>query len=127
MKTSLDEVKEIIEGIIRLQDKIMREEPWLVEEAKESEGNIAQIEIYNVLGTYRERLKLQGMKIVKTTEEPIHLIRCSLDVFLDLLLGEQDFGDAYANGLIEFRGENFQVHALKWAKAFKRIRKHIKI
>lgn len=127
--SSLDEIKEVIEGLLRLQDKILaRERDWIVEEAKENVGNVAQIEIYNVFGTYAERLKLDnGYRIVKTTEPPKHVIRVHIDTFIDLLTGDLDFKDAYAKGLVEFKGENYHLHAIKWAKGFERIRKYLKL
>lgn len=127
--SSLDEIKEVIEGLLRLQDKILaRERDWIVEEAKENVGNVAQIEIYNVFGTYAERLKLDnGYRIVKTTEPPKHVIRVHIDTFIDLLIGDLDFKDAYAKGLVEFKGENYHLHAIKWAKGFERIRKYLRL
>lgn len=127
--SSLDEIKEVIEGLLRLQDKILaRERDWIVEEAKENVGNVAQIEIYNVFGTYAERLKLDnGYRIVKTTEPPKHVIRVHIDTFIDLLTGDLDFKDAYAKGLVEFKGENYHLHAIKWAKGFERIRKYLRL
>lgn len=127
--SSFDEIKEVIEGLLRLQDKILaRERDWIVEEAKENVGNVAQIEIYNVFGTYAERLKLDnGYRIVKTTEPPKHVIRVHIDTFIDLLTGDLDFKDAYAKGLVDFKGENYHLHAIKWAKGFERIRKYLRL
>lgn len=129
MKSSIDEIGEILEGILRLQDIILkRERSWIETEAKEDVGNVAQIEVYNAFGTYSERLKLDsGYRIVKTNEEPKHLIRVHIDTLIDLLTGDLDFGEAYAKGLIEFRGENFHLHAIKWAKGFSRLRKYLNI
>jgi len=131
--TSINEVKEIVEGLLRLQDKILQKEPQLLEEAKEEVGNVAQIEIYSLHGNYVERLKLDnGLKIVRTNEEPKHVIRMHIDTFIDLLIGERDgepfdFGKAYMMGLIEFNGVDYHFHAMKWAKAFERLRKYINI
>jgi len=130
--TSIDEVKEVVEGLIKLQDKIVKKEQWLINEAKEEVGNVAQIEIYSLHGNYVERLKLEnGLKIVKTNEEPKHVIRMHIDTFIDLLIGERDgepfdFGKAYMMGLIEFNGVDYHFHAMKWAKAFEKLRKYIK-
>jgi len=128
MKTAVGEVEDVINGLLKLQDMILKREPWLLEEAKESIENVAQIEIYHLFGAYRERLKLdKGLKIIKTTEKPKHLISMHLDVFLDLIIGTIDFGEAYVRGLVEFRGESYHVHALRWAEAFKRLRKYLKM
>jgi len=130
--TSIDEVREVVEGLIKLQDKIVKKEQWLVNEAKEEVGNVAQIEIYSLHGNYIERLKLEnGLKIVKTNEKPKHVIRMHIDTFIDLLIGERDgepfdFGKAYVMGLIEFNGVDYHFHAMKWAKAFEKLRKYIK-
>jgi len=125
--SSLDEIKEVIDGLLRLQDMILKKErTWIEQEAQESIGNIAQIEVYNVFGSYRERLKLvDGYRIVKTTEQPKHVIRIHIDTLIDLLTGEMDFHEAYAKGLVQFNGENYHIHAIKWAKGFARLRKYI--
>jgi len=123
---SIDEVEEIIDGLLKLQDKIIRKEKWISEEAVEDVGNVAHIEVYSVFGSYSTRLKLdKGLRIVKTNEKPLHVIRMHIDTFLDLLTGTLDFGEAWARGLIEFDGDNYHVHAMKWARAFKRLRKYI--
>jgi len=129
----VEDVKEVIDGILKLQDKIMAREPWTIDEAKESVGNIAQIEIYSLYGTHDERLKLdESLRIVRTNEPPKHVIRMHIDVFLDLLLGERDgrafdFGKAWIQGLVEFYGEDYITHSLKWAKAFERLRKYLSL
>ena len=128
---AVNEIKEVIDGILKLQDKIMSREPWIVEEAKENVGNIAHIEIYSLYGSHVERLKLdENLRIVKTSEEPKHIIRMHIDVFLDLILGERDgqpfdFGKAWTQGLVEFYGEDYITHAMKWAKAFERLRRYL--
>ena len=130
---AVSEIKEIVDGLLRLQDKILSRESWLKDEAKENIGNVAQIEVYDLYGTYRERLKLApGLKIVRTDEKPLHLIRLHIDTFIDLLLGERDgepfdFGKAYAMGLVEFEGQDYHFHATKWAKSFERLRKYLKL
>ena len=123
---AIDEIKDIFEGLLRLQDIILQREPWIKDEAKEDIGNVAHIEVYNVFGTHTERLKLEkGFRIVKTKEPPKHKIRMHIDVFLDLLTGEIDFHEAYVKGLIEFEGEQYHIHAMKWSRAFERLRKYI--
>jgi len=122
-------VEEIIDGLLNLQDRMMDivdREPWLQKEAEEGKGRIAQIEVYDLDGTYGKRLKVTNdLRIVETEDEPIHLIRCHVDTFLDCLSGDLTFGDAYARGLIEFQGENYQVHAAKWSRAFQRYRGYL--
>ena len=131
MAAAVDEIREIINGILKLQDKIMSREPWIVEEARENVGNVAHIEIYSLYGSHVERLKLdENFRIVRTEEKPKHVIRMHIDCLIDLILGERDgqpfdFGKAWTQGLIEFYGEDYITHAMKWSKAFERLRKYI--
>ena len=129
----MSEIREIIDGLLKLQDKLRKKEKWLVDEAKQNVGNVAQIEIYSDKETYREKLKLdENLRIVRTNEDAKHVIRMHLDTFIDLLIGERDgshfdFGTAWTQGLIEFTGEDYISHAMKWAKAFERLRKYLDI
>jgi len=122
-------VEEIIDGLLNLQDRMMNivdREPWLQKEAEEGKGRIAQIEVYDLQGTYSKRLKVtDDLRIVETEEEPVHLIRCHVDSFLDILGGDLTFGDAYSRGLIDFQGKDFHVHAMKWARAFQKYRGYL--
>lgn len=127
----MNEVKEIIDGLLKLQDKIMKKEKWTIKEAEKNVGNIAQIEIYDVFGKYSDRLKLdKNYRIVRTNEKPKHIIRMHIDTFIDLLLGERDgepfdFGKAWVQGLVEFQGEDYITHAMKWAEVFSKLRKYL--
>lgn len=126
-----DTIREIIDGLLKIQDKILATETWLRDEVAENIGNVAQLEVYDIFGAYSERLKLDSnLRIVRTNEPPKHIIRLHIDTFIDLLIGERDgepfdFGKAYAMGLVEFEGEDYHVHAVKWAKSFSRLRKYL--
>jgi hypothetical protein len=133
-------IEKIIDGLLKLQDIILKNERDLVGDLlKDSRdiGNVAQIEIYDEESNYSVRLKLdEGYRIVKTNEEPIHVIRMHIDTLLDLILGERggrpfDFGRAYAEGWIQLYGKDYHIHAMRfardWEKAFKRFRKYLKV
>ena len=122
----MSEVEDIINGLLRLQNLVVGPKPvdeWVLKKAKENVGNIAMIRVYDEEGVSEVTLKLtEDLKIVKTNEKPKHVITMHIDVFLDLLDGDLDFRDAYVNGLLDFQGENYHVHALLWSKAFERLR-----
>jgi len=122
----MSDVEDIINGLLRLQNFVVGPKPvdeWVLKKAKENVGNIAMIRVYDEEGVSEVTLKLtEDLKIVKTNEKPKHVITMHIDVFLDLLDGDLDFRDAYVNGLLDFQGENYHVHALLWSKAFERLR-----
>jgi len=122
----MSEVEEIINGLLRLQDKILGDKSidrWVKDRASENIGNVASLRVFDEEGQTEVTLKLdKDMKIKKTNEKPRHVITMHIDTFIDLLSGELDFKEAYVNGLIEFDGDNYHVHAMMWAKAFERIR-----
>ena len=126
----MSDVEDIINGLLRLQKWIIGSKPvdeWVLEKAKENVGNIAMIRVYDEEGVSEVTLKLtEDLKIVKTNEKPKHVITMHIDVFLDLLDGDLDFRDAYVNGLLDFQGESYHVHALLWSKAFERLRNVLK-
>jgi len=123
---SQKEIREIIDGLLSLQSIIIKNEPWIIDETKGDIGNVAQIEIYDSNGVYPERLKLvENYKIVRTDEKPIHKISMHIDTLIDLLSGDIDFGEAYLKGLVKFEGKDFHIHAMKWSKAIKRLRKYL--
>jgi len=122
----MSEVEDIINGLLRLQNLVVGPKPideWVLEKAKENVGNIAMIRVYDEEGVSEVTLKLtEDLKIVKTNEKPRHVITMHINTFIDLLTGDLDFRDAYVNGLIDFQGESYHVHALLWSKAFERLR-----
>ena len=122
----MSDVEDIINGLLRLQNLVVGPNPvdeWVLEKARENVGNVAMIRVYDDSGISEVTLKLtEDLKIVKTNEKPKHVITMHINVFLDLLSGDLDFRDAYLNGLLDFQGENYHIHALLWSKAFERLR-----
>jgi len=122
----MSEVEDIINGLLRLQNLVVGPKPvdeWVLEKAKENVGNIAMIRVYDEEGVSEVTLKLtEDLKIVKTNENPKHVITMHINTFIDLLTGDLDFRDAYVNGLLDFQGENYHVHCMLWAKSFERLR-----
>ena len=121
------EVEEIIDGLLKLQDVILGDNPadeWVKQRAIENAGNVAYIHIVDEEGSTQVRLKLdENLRIVKTNEPPTHVITMHIDVFLGILAGEIDPREAYVRGLLSFRGKDYHFHALMWAKSFERLRK----
>jgi len=126
----MSDVEDIINGLLRIQEWVMDSkamDEWILEKAKENVGNVAMLRVYDEEGVSEVTLKLtEDLKIVKTNEKPKHVITMPIDVFLLLLSGDMDFGDAYTMGLLNFQGENFHIHALLWAESFKRLRGALK-
>jgi len=119
-------VEEIVDGLLSLQDRLFAKEEWLKEEAREGVGRVAQLLVYEAGGTYKKRLELKpNLRIVESERDPVHVVSCHVDTFLDLLNGDLSFGDAYTRGEVDFSGENYHKHAVKWARAFKRLRGYI--
>jgi len=121
----MSEVEEVINGLLRLQDKLMREnnDTWLEERMSENMGNVAMLMVYDDEGITKVALKLDSdMKIRKTNEKPKHVITMHVDTLLDLLTGDLDFRDAYLKGWLDFQGEDYHFHAMLWAKSFERLR-----
>jgi len=122
----MSDVEDIINGLLRLQDKILGDKPvdrWVKDRVVENIGNVASLRVFDEEGETVVTLKLdRDLRIRKTNEKPKHVITMHIDTFLDLLGGDLDFRQAYVNGLIDFQGEDYHLHCLMWAKAFERIR-----
>jgi len=122
----MSDVEDIINGLLRLQDKILGDRPvdrWVKDRAVENIGNVASLRVFDEEGETVVTLKLdKDLRIRKTNERPKHVITMHIDTFLDLLGGALDFRQAYVNGLLDFQGEDYHLHCLMWAKAFERIR-----
>jgi len=118
--------EEIIDGLLNLSDRIFSQEEWLADQAKEQAGNVAIIEVYDLEKTVSRKLKLQpNLKIVETDKDHRHRIRMHTDTFLDLLSGKLTFGDAWTEGEVEFYGEDYNKHAVIWARSFEKLRGYI--
>ena len=122
----MSDVEDIINGLLRLQDKILGDKPvdrWVKDRVVENIGNVASLRVFDEEGETVVTLKLdRDLRIRKTNEKPKHVITMHIDTFIDLLTGDLDFRQAYVNGLVDFEGENYHVHAMMWARAFERIR-----
>ena len=122
----MSDVEDIINGLLRLQDKIIGDKPvdrWVKDRVVENIGNVASLRVFDEEGETVVTLKLdKDLRIRKTNERPKHVITMHIDTFIDLLSGDLDFRQAYVNGLVDFEGENYHVHAMMWARAFERIR-----
>jgi len=118
--------EEIIDGLLSLSDRIFSQEEWLTSQAKEQMGNVAIIEVYDLEGTVSRKLKLRpNLQIVETDEDHLHRIRMHTDTLLDLLNGDLTFGDAWTQGEVEFYGEDYNRHAVIWARSFEKLRGYI--
>ena len=99
----MSEVGEIIDGLLELQNLIVGPNPvdeWVLERVKENIGNVAMLRVYDEEGVSEVTLKLtEDLKIVKTSENPKHVITMHIDTLLDILAGDLDFGSAYVKGL----------------------------
>jgi len=121
-----ERTEEIIDGLLSLSDRIFSQEDWLADQAEEQVGNVAIIEVYDLEGTVSRKLKLQpNLQIVETEENHRHRIRMHTDTLLDLLDGDLTFGDAWTQGEVGFYGEDYNRHAVIWARSFKRLRGYI--
>jgi len=122
----MSDVEDIINGLLRLQDKILGDKPvdrWVKDRVVENVGNVALLRVFDEEGETEVTLKLdRDLRIRKTKEKPKHVITMHIDTFIDLLSGDLDFRQAYVNGLVDFEGENYHLHCLMWARAFERIR-----
>ena len=122
----MSDVEDIINGLLRLQDKILGDKPvdrWVKDRVVENVGNVALLRVFDEEGETEVTLKLdRDLRIRKTKEKPKHVITMHIDTFIDLLSGDLDFRQAYVNGLIDFQGEDYHLHCLMWARAFERIR-----
>ena len=126
MPAAIDRVPVIIDKLLALQKYIIPREKDIISE--EDIGNVAQLEVYDVLGQQSVRLKLtENYEIVKTDEPPKHLIRMPLEIFIKLIADEMDFATAYRQGYVQFTGEDYHIHAEKWAIAFGRLRRYLKM
>ncbi|MEM1868569.1 MAG: hypothetical protein QXU90_00445 [Acidilobaceae archaeon] len=122
-------VKKIIDKILDIQDKFYYH-PETIEYRRIGEGKIALLRVVGVDGE-SVILKVEGGRIVyaRGDETPIHIIKCSIDTFLDLISGDEILRDAITKGhfVIESAstGDIDLVELERWAKAFDRLKKII--
>ena len=125
MKSKVDQ---IIDGLIRLGQKIAPADDWVQKHSREMVGRTAQIQVWDLDRTYPRRLRLgPGFTIQESQDEPYHVIGMDIDTFTALLSGDLDWGQAWTEGKIEFDGPDFVRHAMLWAKAFRRYRGYLQL
>ena len=126
----MSRVERIIDSLLKLQNLVVGPKPvdeWVLKKVRENIGNIAMLRVYDKKGVSEVTLKLtEDLKIVKTSENPKHVITMDIGTLLDILAGDLDFADAYVNGRIDFQGEDYHLHCFLWAEAFKRLRGALK-
>jgi len=117
-------VRKIIDKLLALQDKFY---PEVEEYYKIGEGKVSLLRVVGVDGE-TVMLKVEGgrIKYARGDETPVHVFKCSVDTFLDLVSGEEDLRDAITKG--HFVIENAStgtidlVEMQRWASAFSRLR-----
>lgn len=117
-------IKQIIDKLITIQDKFY---PYAEEYFKEGEGKVSLVKIVGIDGE-SVMLKVKGGRIQYASDNdiPIHVFKCSIDTFLDLITGEEDLREAITKGhfVIEHAstGTIDLVELEKWAKAFSKLK-----
>lgn len=117
-------VKKIIDKLLAIQDKFY---PEVAEYYKMGEGKVSLLKVIGVDGE-TVMLKVEGgrIKYAGENEKPIHVFKCTVDTFLDLISGEEDLRDAITKGhfVIESTttGTIDLVEMQKWASAFSRLK-----
>ena len=122
----MSEIDDIINGLLTLQSHVLGKKPtdmWVKNMILENKSNVAQLVIYDDNSTTDVRLTLDSENnIVKTDNDPVHVIQMHIDTFLAILSNDVSINEAYLNGLVQVSGENHHVHCLIWAKAFERLK-----
>ncbi len=119
-------VKQIIDKLLALQDKFYS---YAEEYFKQGEGKVSLVKIVGIDGE-NVMLKVRGGRIqyASDNEKPIHIFKCSIDTFLDLITGEEDLREAITKGhfVIEqaSTGTIDLVELEKWSQAFSKL-KHL--
>jgi len=123
-KTKVDE---IIDGLLRLSQKIIPHDDWAMARAEPMMGKPAQLVVYDLGKTYSRCLKLGSNFEVLDAEgaEPYHQISMAYDTMIALLAGDLDWGQGWTEGKIEFSGQDYVKHAALWSKAFKRFKGYL--
>ncbi len=117
-------VKDIIDKILRLQDRFY---PEAKEYYRIGEGKVSLLRVIGIDGE-SVLLKCEGgrIKYAQGNETPIHIFRCTTDTFLNLLSGDEDLREAITKGhfIIEnaSTGTIDLVEMEKWSRAFNRLK-----
>lgn len=120
----LGDYKEIIDLVIRLQDKFTTD---LEEYMQEGEGRIA---LLRVIGSGGENilLKEEGgrIKYALESDKPVHIFKCSEDTFLDILDNKTTVRQEWNLGHFTIEdaksGEVNMTEIFKWSRAFDRMK-----
>jgi hypothetical protein len=109
-------VREFMSVLISLQDKFAEADTRFKDEVRKGSGNVC---ILQVKGDKGEMLKLKAQDgrfmFADDSDVFVHSIAMSEDTFIDIITGEVTLRDAYARGYVVFRGDDWLVHANKWA------------
>lgn len=112
-------VKKLMEKLVRLQFEMMDDEDKLRDAISKGSGNVC---VLRVKGTGGEIIKMKAeegkIMFADDGERHVHMISMSEDTFIDILTGEMTLRYAYSSGYVTFRGEDWLVHASRWAQAF---------
>jgi len=102
-----------------MQDSMKASDDRFADALNQGSGNVC---ILRVKGEKGEVIKMKAddgkVMFADDADDYIHIITMSEDTFIDILSGERTLRDAYARGYVQFRGEDWLVHAQKWAQAF---------
>ncbi|MBW2671889.1 MAG: hypothetical protein JRD89_00570 [Deltaproteobacteria bacterium] len=117
-------VKEIIDRFLKIQDRFYRD---VKEYTTGADGRVSLLRVVGIDGD-SVLLKYQYGRIryANENEEPVHIFRCTVDSFLNILSGDEDMREAITKGhfvIEDARDGNIDVvECEKWAKAFSRMR-----
>lgn len=117
-------VRKIVDKLLSLQDRFY---PEVEEYYRVGEGRVALLRVVGVGGD-SVLLKCEGGRIryAGGSESPLHVLRCSVDTFLDIVSGDEDLREAMTRGHLVIEdastGTVDLVEMYKWARAFERLR-----
>ncbi len=117
-------IKNIVDKLLSIQERFY---PEAKEYYKMGEGKVSLLRVVGVDGE-AILLKCQGGRIqyAQGDEAPVHIFRCTVDTFLDILSGDEDLREAITKGhfLIESAstGTIDLVEMEKWSKVFERLK-----
>lgn len=116
-------VKELLEKLLRIQDKILANQPWLEQEAEEAEGRKSILVVEDPDGG-RFPLEISGRRIKWAESEDgwMHRITLSGDSFIDILKGTADIDEEIRLRHIRVEGVDSTLHMKKMRDAFTRLR-----
>lgn len=115
------DVKKIVDKLLNLQDRFFSEAQELYEEG---EGRVSLLQVVGLDGD-NLKLKVEGQKIVYANDAdvPVHILKCSVDCFLDIVSGDLSLREAITKGYFVIESANNGtinlVECEKWARAFK--------